>query len=244
MSAPLVGITGRRLPLARVEGVPEILRSAEAELHLDDYARGVAGAGGLPVQLSARTDPKVLVRLDALVLSGGGDIDPTCYGRAPVATDTDVDPARDVRELALYEAARALDLPVLAICRGMQLVNVAHGGTLLADLPLDAGEPHASFSDPRDARMIRVRTVPGTGVAGLYGAGTRVNCLHHQAVDRLGDGLRITARAVDGVVEALELPGSRVLGVQWHPEMFAGVDPCFRWLVAAAAGHEPVVRTV
>ncbi len=242
MNAPVVGITGRRLPLARVEGVPEILRSADAELHLADYARGVAEAGGLPVQLSASTDPQVLARLDALVLSGGGDIDPTCYGRAPVDTDTDVDPARDARELALYAAAREHGLPVLAICRGMQVVNVAHGGSLVTDLPLGTGEPHASFTDPRDARVIRVQTVPGTRVAGFYGPRTRVNCLHHQAVERLGEGLRVAARAVDGVIEALELPGAAVVGVQWHPEMFAGVDPCFDWLVAAAAGREPVAR--
>jgi len=242
VSAPLVGITGRRLPLARIRGVPEILRSAGAELHLADYARSVAAVGGLPVQLSASTEPQVLARLDALVLSGGGDIDPTRYGRPLAETDTDVDPARDEREVALYEAAREHDLPVLAICRGLQVVNVAHGGSLVADLPLHAGEPHASFTDPRDARIIRVQTVPGTRVAAWYGPRTRVNCLHHQAVDRLGEGLRVTARAVDGVVEALELPGAPVVGVQWHPEMFAGVDPCFEWLVAAAAGRESVAR--
>lgn len=234
MTRPLIGVTGRRLPLSQIAGVPEILRTARAQLHLDDYARGVAEAGGIPVQLSFRTDPAVLARLDGLVLTGGGDINPVLYGRARLDTDVDVDPGRDSHELALYEAAREQDVPVLGICRGLQLINVAHGGSLLSDLPLCRGERHASFEDPRDARVVTVDTEPGTRTAELYGVRTRVNCLHHQGVDRVGAGLAVTARAVDGVIEAIEVPDADVLAVQWHPEMFAGSDPCFHWLVAAA----------
>lgn len=234
MSRPLIGVTGRRLALSQVAGVPEILRTARAQLHLDDYARGIAAVGAIPVQLSFRTDPAVIDRLDGLVLSGGGDIDPAHYARTRLDTDIDVDPGRDRHELALYEAARERGVPVLGICRGLQLINVAHGGSLLADLPLGCGERHASFEDPRDARIVTVDTVPGTRTAGLYGVRTHVNCLHHQAVDRVGSGLVVSARAVDGVIEALELPGADVLAVQWHPEMFAGSDPCFHWLMGAA----------
>lgn len=246
MTRPLIGVTGRRLPLSQIADVPAILRTARAQLHLDDYARGIAVAGGIPVQLSFRTDPAVLSRLDGLVLSGGGDIDPARYARPRRTTDVDIDPGRDAHELALFEAARELEVPVLGICRGLQLINVAHGGSLLADLPLGCGERHASFEDPRDARIVTVDTVPGTRTAELYGARTRVNCLHHQAVDRVGSELVVAARAVDGVIEALELPGADVLAVQWHPEMFAGSDPCFHWLVSAAGAltcnHRLVAR--
>lgn len=236
MSRPLVGISGRTLPLARLTGVPEILRTADAELHLGDYARCVAAAGGLPVQLSAHSDPEVVARLDALVLSGGGDVDPTRYGAVPTPAVQDVDPDRDARELAWYAAARRLRLPVLGICRGQQLINVAHGGTLHLDLPADQ-EPHASFRHPRDARVVSVATVPGSRLAAWYGALIRVNCLHHQAVDRVGTGLQVTARATDGVVEGLEEPGADVVAVQWHPEMFPALEPCFHWLIEAARRH-------
>lgn len=237
MQQPLIGITGRRLPLSRLRGVPEILRTAQAELHLWDYARVVDAAGGLPVQLSFATDPAVVARLDGLLLSGGGDVDPRGYGGAAGPTVTDVDPGRDTRELALYAAARRAGRPVLGICRGLQVINVAHGGTLVEDLPEGEGQRHASFDDARDARVVQVVTAPGTRLATWYGASTRVNCLHHQAVDRLGDGLRVAARAVDGVIEGVELPGEQVAAVQWHPELFAGTDPCVAWLVAAAGGR-------
>ena len=237
MQRPLIGITGRRLPLSRLSDVPEILRTAQAELHLWDYARLVDAAGGLPVQLSFATDPAIVERLDGLLLSGGGDVDPRRYQGAGGPTVTDVDPGRDVRELALYAAARQQRRPVLGICRGLQVINVAHGGTLVEDLPEGVGQRHASFDDARDARVVDVVTVPDTRPATWYGASTRVNCLHHQAVDRLGDGLRVAARAIDGVVEAIEVPGEPVAAVQWHPELFAGTDACVAWLVAAAGGR-------
>lgn len=234
MSRPLVGISGRVLPLAELAGVPEILRTARAELHLADYARCVAAAGAIPVQLSAHSGPEVVARLDALVLSGGGDIDPARYGAEATAVVRDVDAGRDAHELAWYAAARSRRLPVLGICRGQQLINVAHGGTLHLDLPTDRGEPHASFTHPRDARVVSVATVAGSRLAAWYGALTRVNCLHHQAVDRVGEGLVVTARASDGVIEGLEQPGADVVAVQWHPEMFSELEPCFHWLAEAA----------
>lgn len=212
------------------------------------YYELVAAAGGrpllLPHCLEASGGPGegaagVVAALDGLVLVGGGDLDPASYGQARHPASRGVDPARDASERALLEAALAADLPVLAICRGHQLLNVALGGTLFQHLPDVAGhEAHrragGEFED------VDVVTVPGTTTAAAMGERATVRCSHHQAIDRLGDGLVVAARALGPgaveVVEAVELPGRRfVVGIQWHPEE-AGDRRLFDAVLAATAG--------
>ena len=182
----------------------------------------------------ARADPvAVATRVDALVLTGGTDVDPALYGEEPHPT-VRVDRARDDRELALLAAALERGLPVLAICRGLQLLNVWAGGTLHQDVP-----GHARYDVPPSHGVDEVTMVPGTLMEELYGARRTVNSLHHQVVDQVGPGWVVTARSADGLVEALEWPGHDVVGVQWHPELLpdASTDPLFSWLVDRAAAR-------
>ena len=160
---------------------------------------------------------------------------PRRYGATPGPNHPAYEPERDRFEIELYGAARDAGLPVLGICRGLQIINVAHGGTLVADLPPDEGEGHSSYAYPRAHRSHGITVEPGTVLADLYGESVVVNSFHHQSVDELGRDLVVSARAADGVIEALELPGSAVLAVQWHPEMFDDVvEPVFGWLVKHA----------
>ncbi len=197
------------------------------------YVDTVAAAGGCPVLLSPSDGTvdvdvvasSVVAGLDALVLVGGGDVDPARYGQAPNPATAGVDPGRDASELALLRAALDVDLPVLAICRGMQLLNVHLGGTLIQHVPDVVGDDRhqparGCFSD------VVVATEAGSAVAKFLGETASVRCSHHQAVDRLGGGLVVTARAADGLPEAVELPEARfVVGVQWHPEEDADRRP-------------------
>jgi gamma-glutamyl-gamma-aminobutyrate hydrolase PuuD len=193
------------------------------------YLDCVASAGGRPVMLppfrtsgdDARQDATasgVVGALGALVLVGGGDIDPARYGQEPHPATAGVDAGRDTSELALLGAALETGLPVLAICRGMQLLNVQLGGTLVQHVPdvvgTDAHQPaRGCFAD------VRVATGPGSVTAKILGETATVRCSHHQAIDRLGRGLVVTARSADGLAEAVELKSAPfVVGVQWHPE--------------------------
>lgn len=223
--APLIAVTGRRRGAAGLHLGPPVLDALEIEVYFTGYADHVGAAGGLPVHLPCGIDPRAVIdRVDGLVLSGGTDVDPARYGAATCATTPPLEPERDEFELALLDAALARDLPVLAICRGLQLVNVSRGGTLHAHLA-----DHHPASGRHD-----VLIEPGSVLHGLHGPVAGVNSLHHQGVDRLGADLVVTARAPDGVVEGLELPGARLLGVQWHPEQLGGRQPVFGWLVDAA----------
>jgi putative glutamine amidotransferase len=195
------------------------------------YAAHVAAAGGLAVHLPGRTDPDLATdRLDGPVLSSGTDVDPTRYGAMACSTTPPLDPERDAAELALLDAALARGRPVLAICRGIQLVNVGRGGTLHDHL---AAHPDAFPPGTRHEVLVE----PGSTLGRLYGASARVNSLHHQGIDRLGRDLVVTTRAPDGAVEGIELPGTALLGVQWHPEHLSAPQPVFRWLVDAARQH-------
>jgi putative glutamine amidotransferase len=205
-----------------------------------DYVRSVEQAGGVPVALvplAEETVPLVLSRLDGLVLSGGGDLDPAHYGAAPHATLGSVSPRRDTFELALAREALLRDLPLLAICRGQQLLNVARGGTLLRDIPSELrGATEHDSRGPRSRCLHEVQLLPDTRLRAILGRDTlAVNSFHHQAVDRLGDGMVIAARCpADGVVEAVEMPSYRfVVGVQWHPESFWQRPHCFHSLFEA-----------
>jgi anthranilate synthase component 2/putative glutamine amidotransferase len=187
------------------------------------YADAVAGSGGEPVLLpTGAGTADVVARLDGLVLAGGADVDPTRYGSAP-GPHTLPRPDRDAAELAVLQAALDRDLPLLAICRGMQLLNVALGGDLVQHLP---DLPGAGSHQLAPGLFVRreVRTVPGSLLDRLLGPSPAVDCHHHQALGRIAAGLTPSARAEDGVVEAVEAAGRRFcVGVQWHPE--AGADP-------------------
>jgi putative glutamine amidotransferase len=210
MSALTVALTGRRL-----------------EKYLDAIARAGAGA----IVFDATHDPAhVLDAADALLLGGGPDIDPAVYGEPAHDETYGADRTVDEFEFALLDGALARAMPVLAICRGLQVVNVACGGTLYQHITDDPGvERHGQPGEigEREERPIEVE--PGSLLAGVLGSTvTTGSCHHHQAVAKLGAGLRVTARAADGIVEGLELedPAGRwLVAVQWHPEDTAGDDP-------------------
>ncbi len=203
------------------------------------YVDTVAAAGGCPVLLAPSdamdlevVAARVVDALDALVLVGGGDVDPARYGQAPHPATAGVDPGRDASELALVRAALDVDLPVLAVCRGMQLLNVHLGGTLVQHVPDVVGDDRHQLARGRFSDVV-VSTEAGSAVAKFLGETASVRCSHHQALDRLGGGLVVTARASDGLPEAVELPEARfVVGVQWHPEEDADRRP-FRALLEA-----------
>ena len=206
-----------------------------------NYAEQVFAAGGIPVLLPPMPGIAGAVdRIDGLLLTGGGDIDPAQYGARPHPATGRVSGPRDAAELELLDAAAGAGTPVLGVCRGMQLVNVARGGTLTQHLASDAG--HAPAPGTFGAHPVRVAA--GTRLAGILGAdgaAAGVPTAHHQAVDRLGDGLVATAWAQDGVIEAVESSSAGdpfLLAVQWHPE--AGTDPrLIEALVAASTAKAP-----
>ncbi len=227
---PLVAVSGRRRAAGGAHDGPPQLDLLEVEVYFTGYADRLVDAGALPLHVPAHADPRdVAGAVDALVLTGGSDVDPTLYGQEPLPT-THVDRERDLRELALLAAALDAGLPVLAICRGLQVLNVHLGGTLhqhLVGHPVGGDGTH------------EVRFAPGSVLADVYGPACAVNSLHHQAVDTPGAGLVAVGHAPDGVVEAVELTGRPVVGVQWHPEQLAVQDPVFGWLVAAATAAVP-----
>jgi putative glutamine amidotransferase len=195
------------------------------------YARAVERAGGLPVLVPPLTDgnhaASVLDAADGLLLTGGEDVDPRRYGAERHHTVSDISPERDEAEIALLESARWRGRPVFAICRGVQLLNVALGGTLVQDIP--SQRPHALShdrgEDHRQARIHAVRIERASRLAAALGVEElQVNSFHHQAPDRIADGLRATAIAPDGIVEGLEWHGEDwwAVGVQWHPEELDG----------------------
>jgi len=194
---------------------------------VDDYVESVKRAGGEPVVLESTDDPAAsLDRIDALLLSGGLDVDPALYGESPHPT-TEVDAARDRFEIPLSREAVARDMPVFAICRGVQVLNVAAGGSLVQDIPTAITSELAHSVDvPKDYIAHPVRVTPGTRLAASLGLATpvatcAVNSRHHQAVGRVAPTFVVSAVSEDGVVEAIERPASTFcVGVQWHPENF------------------------
>lgn len=184
------------------------------------YAQALAAVGALPLLLPSLPEQAAdyAARIDAVLLTGGVDVQPALYGAHPRRGLGEVDEQRDAFETALYRAARALGKPVWAICRGVQLLNVLEGGTLHQQLPEVAGAwaDHAQLSLP-PALGHEVTLLPGSRLAQVHGERAQVNSYHHQAIDRLGAGLRVVATAPDGVIEAVE--GAGVIGVQWHPEL-------------------------
>jgi putative glutamine amidotransferase len=213
-----------------------------------EYVGSVEEAGGLPFVLAPGKPadaPAFLDRLDALLLSGGSDLDPELYGRPRHAKLGRVIRERDDFELALCREALRRDLPILAICRGQQVLNVATGGTLVQDLPSELGTMVGH--DPKRQRWQvahEVTIVAGTRLREILGHETvSVNSFHHQAVDDPGRGVVVSARSVgDGVIEGIEMPDRQfVVGVQWHPESFwrrtDGFRPLFAALTAATTAQ-------
>jgi putative glutamine amidotransferase len=238
MTRPAIGIC------TAVEQARWSVWDEQAMLLPRSYVDAVQRAGGLalmiPPDAELVDDPdEVLDRIDGLLLAGGADIDPDAYGAERHAETTHTVPARDVFEIALARRALERDIPILGICRGMQLINVATGGTLLQHLPDTVGhQDHRRALGSFDGADHDVRLEPGSlaeRAAGETVHGTKSH--HHQAIDRVGEGLVVTGWAtLDDLPEALELPDRRfALGVQWHPE----VDERSRLvaqLVAAASG--------
>lgn len=210
----------------------------EATLLPAEYTRMVVDAGGVAVLLPPHgTDPAVLDRLDGLVITGGADVGPHHYRRHPHELTRD-HPWRDEHELALLAAAEARGLPVLGICRGLQVINTARGGTLHQHLPevvgSDLHQPSPGVYGPMTAH-----TEPGSRIADVVGETTTSPCHHHQAVETVGAGLTVSARAEDGTIEALEGPPHEpwLLAVQWHPEHDPDDARVVAALVEAAATH-------
>jgi putative glutamine amidotransferase len=208
----------------------------------EDYVRSVEQAGAIPLVLPpVRPEdvPALLDRLDGVLLSGGVDVDPALYGQAPHPKLGRVNRRRDVFELALTGEALRRDVPILAICRGQQVLNVATGGTLVQDIPstIEGAMLHGGRG-PRWRRVHRVELTSGSRLRAILGRGAlSVNSIHHQSVDRAGADLVVSARCPeDGVIEGLEMPGRRfVVGVQWHPESFWNRPDSFQLLFDAHA---------
>ena len=205
------------------------------------YADAIWAVGATPVLLVPPSSPSALDQLvsvaldcDAVCLSGGGDVDPASYGAEALPDLMDIDPARDQAEMAVVRGARSAGKSVLGICRGIQVMASALGGSLHQDLPRAGFVGH--WEEARQYEPVhRVTADPATLALTALGGTDVVNSIHHQAVRDPGPTLRATAWSADGVIEAVEADG--LLGVQWHPErLFAGDDrhlAAFRWLVAA-----------
>lgn len=193
-----------------------------------DYVESIRRAGATPLELAITDEPVAIVeRIDGLLLTGGGDVDPVHYGAQPQATHVPAEPGRDAFEMALVTAAMTRGTPLFAICRGMQVLNVALGGDLVQDIPTEVnGAVHHDVREPRYALAHEVWATQGSRFATLMreklvdGESCQVNSRHHQAVRHPGRGLEIVATSPDGVIEAVEGPGRFCLGVQWHPENF------------------------
>ena len=220
---PLIGIScsmGQAIYSMTQDNVPQLQHRLG-----DSYVKAIVQAGGIPVILPNSTDlscvEEIAAGLDGFLLSGGGDVDPALFGERATAQLGTVTPRRDDFELALARyVMNETDKPVLGICRGIQVMNVAMGGSLHIDLP-DAGKLcHSLTMYPRYVPTHDVAVAEGSRMEKIMNGASRVNSFHHQAIDELAEGLAVTARSLpDDVIEAVEIPGDRfVVGVQWHPE--------------------------
>lgn len=244
MKRPLIGITGRRFRLALLQGVDARYGDRCIDTAMSDFAVRIADAGGLPVQLAYETDAQAVCEwLSAVVITGGQDVHPSCWG-GDTSVVRDIDPRtdpmvhdinRDEYELALARTALDRGIPVLGVCRGMQILNVALGGTLVPDLAPTSVSHLSAEAAPTDGTLDHLVSFERGTIAGrLYGDNTITNSWHHQAVDRCGVGAVVTGRTDDGIVESIEVPGQPVLGIQWHPEWMKSSDPAFEWIVTEA----------
>jgi putative glutamine amidotransferase len=208
------------------------------------YVTALENAGLIPLIVpplsNNRAPGAILDSVSGLVLTGGEDVDPARYGEKRHEKVRSVNAARDATEAALILEAKARGKPVLAICRGIQMLNVALGGTLVQDIPSQVGREIAHDEDsPRDARSHEISIEPGSLIASAVGSEhVTVNSFHHQSVKRVAEGMRVTARSPDGVIEGLESTDDDwwVMAVQWHPEeMTDSPEPWDRGLFKAFA---------
>ncbi|HEY9854642.1 MAG TPA: gamma-glutamyl-gamma-aminobutyrate hydrolase family protein [Stenomitos sp.] len=237
MTRPLIGITTQRH-----SGTPNIKRGRPLYYLACEYAERVREAGGVPLLLPpGAEETEVLEGLDGLLLSGGEDVDPRYYGEEAIAELGTIDAHRDTQELPLAKAAAERQMPILAICRGVQLLNVALGGTLYQDLAAQhPGALQHVQELPVHESAHRVQLAPDSLVGRLAGSpGMAVNTFHHQAVKDLAPGFRATAWAEDGVIEAIEGAQGWTVGVQWHPELQLGgfTSALFTAFVQASARY-------
>jgi putative glutamine amidotransferase len=224
---PLIGITGRKDTSARLLNSPMFSVG-------QTYVHAIQKVGGTPIilppVLEIRDWQSVLERVDGILLSGGEDIAPTYYHQTPAAWMGGVDDQRDRSELSLVRAALERGLPILGICRGHQVLNVALGGELYQDITAQVSDTieHAYVPGrPMENSVHKVEIEAQSRMAEIL-AGTEfdVNSAHHQAVSKPGEGLRVVARASDGIIEGLEMPDRPfVVSVQWHPEAMVKIDP-------------------
>lgn len=225
---------------------PESGRDEERYFVNRDYADSIEAAGGLPILIppvSLETLPRILDQVDAVLLPGGPDIDPDIFGEEPLAALGRVDPVGDQADLAVARLALQRDFPVLGICRGLQVLNVAAGGSLYQDIGRQIPNSLKHYQQaPRHHPTHEVRLRIGTLVHGMFGADrVRVNSFHHQSAKDLAPGFVVSAVSSDDVVEAIESRVHRfAVGVQWHPEGMWRHHPdflnAFRRLVEAAGG--------
>ena len=230
--APLVGVT------TYLEQAQQGVWNVRAAFLPEQYLTGVTSSGGIAILLPPQNPDAAdaaIAGLDGLILTGGADVAPELYGaqRHPLTDPARVD--RDAWELALFRAAERRRMPVLAICRGLQLVNVARGGTLQQHLPESLGTERYRLGGGVFADNA-VQVSDDTALAGVLGAGeVRVHSYHHQGIDRLGEGLVAAARSDDGLVQAfVDTSAGHVVGIQWHPEENAEDRRLFADLVAQA----------
>lgn len=249
--APLIGITGRRLVTERIAGFDNRFHETFADVYFADYGRCILEAGGIPVTVSADAAPAALTRLDGIVLTGGQDIRPEKWhgpaGTAGRMGDPRRDPSmyddeRDAAEFGLVIGAVTEGVPMLGICRGMQVINAALGGSLHADLRDAglAGHDQSNAAPDEGPPWHEVRFERGSVCEQIYGPSRRTNSWHHQAIDQPGSDVVATGRTADGVVEAIEISGRSIIGVQWHPEWSQALDPIFEWLVEAARTSDSI----
>ncbi|MEV5963318.1 gamma-glutamyl-gamma-aminobutyrate hydrolase family protein [Kribbella sp. NPDC051952] len=227
---PRIGIT------TYLEPVSWGIWNREAAVLPKVYLDSVVAAGGVPLLLPpVGTDPSVLEILDGLVVAGGCDVDPGSYSAVPHPETVDTRPGRDEHERVLIEAALERDLPLLAVCRGLQILNVTLGGTLHQHLPeVVANDEHRPA--PAIFATTEVKTEPDSLAAEILGDRATGRCYHHQALDVVAPSLRVTARAGDGTIEAAEVEGHDfALGVQWHPEENADDLRLFTALIRSAS---------
>ncbi|SEI84187.1 gamma-glutamyl-gamma-aminobutyrate hydrolase family protein [Demequina mangrovi] len=234
MEAPVIGVT------SYVEEASSGPWHDQRSVWLpDSYVAPLRAAGAITAVLPEQ-DPELaaaaLARVDALYLTGGYDVDPALYGAEPHAETDAPRPARDAWEIALVRAACEARMPVLGVCRGAQLLNVARGGTLHQHVPDVVGHHDYQMGDAI-FRDLGVSVLPETALASLHPLECEVPVYHHQAIDRVGDGLVVSARSVHGLIEAVEDPSRAFcLGLQWHPEL-DGLTAVWEGFVAAARAY-------